>query len=59
MIVQVAGYLAGRRGGYLGPLKLYLTFSALYIRQRRIVVKCLDERKSSFNNRGIAKRERG
>jgi Protein of unknown function (DUF3667) len=23
-------YLAGRRGSYLGPLKLYLTFSALY-----------------------------
>src|ERR1041384_6529767 len=23
-------YLAGRRGKYLGPLKLYLTFSALY-----------------------------
>lgn len=25
-----AEYLAGRRGSYLGPLKLYLTFSALY-----------------------------
>ena len=25
-----AEYLAGRRGRYLGPLKLYLTFSALY-----------------------------
>ena len=25
-----AEYLAGRRGTYLGPLKLYLTFSALY-----------------------------
>jgi hypothetical protein len=25
-----AEYLAGRRGKYLGPLKLYLTFSALY-----------------------------
>ena len=25
-----AEYLAGRRGQYLGPLKLYLTFSALY-----------------------------
>ena len=25
-----AEYLAGRRGNYLGPVKLYLTFSALY-----------------------------
>lgn len=25
-----AEYLAGRRGSYLGPVKLYLTFSALY-----------------------------
>ena len=23
-------YLAGRRGNYIGPVKLYLTFSALY-----------------------------
>jgi hypothetical protein len=34
MIVQpgllAAEYLAGRKGRYLGPLKLYLTFSALY-----------------------------
>ena len=26
----VVEYLSGRRGSYLGPLKLYLTFSALY-----------------------------
>lgn len=26
----VTEYLSGRRGNYLGPLKLYLTFSALY-----------------------------
>lgn len=28
--VLAAEYLAGRKGSYLGPLKLYLTFSALY-----------------------------
>lgn len=28
--VLATEYLAGRRGGYIGPVKLYLTFSALY-----------------------------
>src|SRR5687768_12418849 len=26
----ITEYLAGRRGSYIGPVKLYLTFSALY-----------------------------